>query len=80
MAKKTSTSEKKVRQIRRKSRKQYSGEEKIRIGMCQQILDNEIRNLGKCRWVVSAIPATGNHGPVLGGVKGFASRPTAADP
>ena len=31
MAKKTSTSEKKVRQIRRKSRKQYSGEEKIRI-------------------------------------------------
>ena len=31
MAKKVSTSEKKVRQIRRKSRKQYSGEEKIRI-------------------------------------------------
>jgi transposase len=31
MAKKASTSEKKVRQIRRKSRKQYSGEEKIRI-------------------------------------------------
>ena len=31
MAKKTSTSEQKVRQIRRKSRKQYSGEEKIRI-------------------------------------------------
>ena len=31
MAKKVTTSEKKVRQIRRKSRKQYSGEEKIRI-------------------------------------------------
>lgn len=30
-AKKASTSEQKVRQIRRKSRKQYSGEEKIRI-------------------------------------------------
>ena len=31
MAKKDSSSEKKVRQIRRKSRKQYAGEEKIRI-------------------------------------------------
>ena len=31
MAKKVSTSEKKVRQIRRRSRKQYSGEEKFRI-------------------------------------------------
>ena len=31
MAKKASTSGQKVRQIRRKSRKQYSGEEKIRI-------------------------------------------------
>ena len=31
MAKKASSSEQKVRQIRRKSRKQYSGEEKVRI-------------------------------------------------
>lgn len=31
MAKQVSTSEQKVRQIRRQSRKQYSGEEKIRI-------------------------------------------------
>ena len=31
MAKKVSTSEKKVRDIKRKSRKRYSGEEKIRI-------------------------------------------------
>ncbi len=31
MTKKASTSEKKVREIKRKSRKQYSGEEKIRI-------------------------------------------------
>ena len=31
MAKKVSSSEKKVREIKRKSRKQYSGEEKIRI-------------------------------------------------
>jgi transposase len=31
MAKKASTSEQKVRQIRHKGRKQYSGEEKIRI-------------------------------------------------
>ncbi len=31
MTKKASTSEKKVREINRKSRKQYSGEEKIRI-------------------------------------------------
>ena len=36
MAKKVSNSEKKVRQIRRKSRKQYSGEEKIRIDRIQR--------------------------------------------
>ena len=58
----------------------YNGRQTIEAGMCQQFWTVRSDNYCSRFRVTIPLPAMANGVPVLVGVKGFASRPRAADP